>query len=263
MVEATRPSLAPNAAIDAAVNKVLDQAQADRTPEPTLGTPARKPSILGRAKLAGTLALSMVAAACGVGDKPPATPTTLPTNTPGATQSFEPSSAPPSFEVTPPPASPTPKPVEVTPSPKATPTELPLPSDAITIQQFYADLKAGGSALDKYKNSGITAEIMQRDFEAFMASSAAPKSNTQDEFRQNFRTCVQQIGTNDLDKLIVASGSLTTAGFYAQHIYPNSPEAARFTRDMVNWDLAKIYKNKDTLSLFLTTIQATAEAFGN
>lgn len=216
-------------------------------------TPRKALTTVGKAGGTGLLIEGMVSGCAAPATKTPdATASYIPTpsiSTPGP--SVMPSETAYQSQVveTPTPtASPT---AVVTESPTATPTpEATKPQDSITIQSFIADIKAGGSALDKYKVP-ITNTQLQQDFDAFMTSPAGASAPA--NIKLAFADC---IGT-DPNKIINACAFTTTMTFQTI-AKTDTPEAVKFAQDMADLDITKIFTTPDNLSVLLQDLEATA-----
>lgn len=230
MVEARPTTPAQNAAIDAAVNKVLSETHTPGVSDSTLPTlKSHRPSGL-RARFAALMTVpALVLAACGVGDKPPATPTTLPTNTPGATQSFE---------VTPPP------PVE---TPKPTPNETAKPTSPITPESVLKQLEAYQAgdkhALDAY-NKPISFTALEAAFAKFKASSSISTLGGLNLDRI-FSDCQDpKLSDPNLNESFKQSAcaNLAYQGLKAADLSGGDPAAVTFSIDMLRYDVTAALK---------------------
>ncbi len=186
-------------------------------------------------RLAALMLVPLLIAACQGGAPTPGATTTPPAEaTPSAT-----------------PTATTAVPSTPTAIPRATPTAKPsLPAGAVTIDGLIADIKAGGSALDKYRKP-ISVSQLTMDFEAMMASPAGASSPT--NIRLAFQDCV---GSGGPSGIINACGITTTMTFRTIAI-TSTLEALKFAQDMADHDIATVFTTLDDHRVLLQMLEAT------
>jgi hypothetical protein len=193
--------------------------------------------------------LLVVAAACAGGETP-TTPTTLPTNTPGATDTVKPTASATAVVVESPSptqnidgggatGSPTVEPIAtptVAPTPSATAVESPTPGSTeleVTFSSFIADLQAGGTALDKYKP--IKVADLTTAYNAFAADPDIKASGIGSENPNAFKNCMNL--KSDPVTRPSDCGSETVFALEAVRKFPGNAAAQNFANDMARYDV--------------------------
>jgi hypothetical protein len=115
-----------------------------------------------------------------------------------------------------------------------------MPAGPFNGESFLADLKAGGSALDKYKTPRITLDELKTAHNALAGSPAAPKAAG---FQLGFAVCTDSTG----DTQTGACLSVTTYALEAIHSYPQSAEAETYGMDVARYDIAYVFTSQDAV----------------